>query len=39
MEIVARVLGHSDIKTTQKAYAKILEITVVDASKKIDLKK
>lgn len=39
MEIVARVLGHSDIKTTQKAYTKILEKTVVDAFKKIDLKK
>lgn len=37
MEIVARVLGHSDIKTTQKAYAKILERTVVDAFKKIDM--
>lgn len=28
IEIVARVLGHSDIKTTQEVYAKILDSTV-----------
>lgn len=29
IEVVAKVLGHADIKTTQQAYAKILDETVV----------
>lgn len=36
IEIVAKVLGHSDIRTTQKAYAHILNKTVVEAFKKIE---
>lgn len=36
IEIVAKVLGHSDIRTTQKAYAHILNKTIIDAFKKID---
>lgn len=36
IEIVAKVLGHSDIRTTQKAYAHILNKTVVEAFKRID---
>ena len=36
IEIVAKVLGHSDIRTTQKAYAQILNKTVVEAFKKIE---
>lgn len=31
IEIVARVLGHSDIRTTQAAYARILDRTVARA--------
>lgn len=33
IEIVSKVLGHTDIKTTQKAYAKILSKTIVDTFK------
>ena len=29
IEIVAKVLGHADIKTTQEAYARVLDETVV----------
>lgn len=36
IEIVSRVLGHSSILMTQKAYARILDETVVDAFKKLD---
>lgn len=36
IEIVARVLGHSDIKTTQQAYAQILNKTVIDAFRKYE---
>ena len=36
IEIVAKVLGHSDIKTTQQCYAKILDRTVIDSFKKIE---
>ena len=36
IEIVAKVLGHSDIRTTQRAYAHILNKTVVEAFKRID---
>ena len=36
IEIVARVLGHSDIKTTQHTYAQILNKTVVEAFKKYE---
>lgn len=36
IEIVAKVLGHSDVRTTQKAYAHILNKTVVEAFKKIE---
>lgn len=31
IEVVSRILGHASIKTTQKAYAKILNKTVTDA--------
>lgn len=31
IEVVAKVLGHSNIKTTQEAYAKVLDETVVKA--------
>lgn len=36
IEIVARVLGHSDIKTTQQTYAQILNKTVVEAFRKYE---
>ena len=36
IEVVAKVLGHSDIKTTQHCYAKILDRTVIDSFKKIE---
>lgn len=36
IEVVAKVLGHSDIKTTQQCYAKILDRTVIDSFKKIE---
>ena len=36
IEVVAKVLGHSDIKTTQHCYAKILDKTVIDSFKKIE---
>ena len=39
IEVVAKVLGHTDIRTTQKAYAKILSSTVVDKFKEIEGKK
>lgn len=35
IEVVAKILGHSNIRTTQECYAKILNGTVVDALKKI----
>lgn len=34
IEIVAKVLGHTSIKTTQEAYARILDYTVAQAFKK-----
>jgi len=37
IEIVSKVLGHKSIRTTQEAYAKILNQSVIDALKKIDL--
>ena len=36
IEVVAKVLGHSDINTTQQCYAKILDRTVIDSFKKIE---
>jgi len=36
IEIVSKVLGHKSIKTTQEAYAKILNQSVIAALKKID---
>ena len=39
IEVVAKVLGHTDIRTTQKAYARILSSTVVDKFKEIEGKK
>lgn len=33
IEVVSKVLGHTDIKTTQKAYAKILSKTIVETFK------
>ena len=36
IEVIAKVLGHSDIKTTQQCYAKILDRTVIDSFKKIE---
>ena len=39
IEVVSKVLGHTDIRTTQKAYAKILSTTVVDTFKRIEDKK
>lgn len=35
IEIVAKILGHANIKTTQKAYAHILDKTVEDAFDKL----
>ena len=37
IEVVSRVLGHSSILMTQKAYARILDETVVEAFKKLDM--
>lgn len=39
IEIVARMLGHANIQTTQKVYAKILDKTMDDALMKFDRKK
>ena len=39
IEVVSKVLGHTDIRTTQKAYAKILSTTVIDTFKRIEDKK
>lgn len=39
IEVVAKVLGHTDIRTTQKAYAKILTSTVIDKFKEIEGRK
>lgn len=39
IEIVARMLGHSNIQTTQKVYAKILDRTMDAALMKFDRKK
>lgn len=35
IEVVAKVLGHSNIKITQEAYAQILDDTVINAFKKM----
>lgn len=35
IEVVAKILGHADIRTTQQCYAKILSGTVVEAMRKI----
>lgn len=35
IEVVAKILGHSNIRTTQACYAKILNGTVVEAMRKI----
>jgi len=36
IEVVAKILGHSNIRTTQKAYARILSRTVDEAFKKLE---
>ena len=35
IDVVAKCLGHQSIQVTQRAYAKILDTTVVDAFKKV----
>ena len=39
MEVVAKVLGHSSIRTTEAIYAKILDRSVEDAFNKLAKKK
>ncbi|WP_424036509.1 phage integrase SAM-like domain-containing protein [Prevotella histicola] len=36
IEVVAKVLGHTDIRTTQRCYAKILDKTVIDTYRRIE---
>ena len=35
MEVVAKVLGHKSIKTTEAAYAKIVDKSVEDAFRRL----
>lgn len=37
MQIVSKICGHSSIKMTEQIYAKLLDETVVDAIKKLDI--
>ena len=39
MEVVAKVLGHSSIRTTEAIYAKILDKSVEDAFNRLAKKK
>lgn len=36
IDVVAKCLGHQSIQVTQRAYAKILDTTIIDAFKKIE---
>ena len=38
IEVIARVLGHSDIKTTQAVYARYMKDSVVREYRKIEKK-
>ena len=37
MQIVSKICGHSSTKMTEQIYAKLLDETVVDAIKKLDI--
>jgi integrase len=39
IDVVAKCLGHQSIQVTQRAYAKILDTTVVDAFRKVNEKR
>lgn len=39
IEVVARALGHADIRVTQQAYARLLRDGVVDSYKRLQKKR